>query len=425
MKTHERAQPPNLHESRRHGERGSWFDVRLDWSAFRQKYLRKVFPVHSSFFLGEIALFSFILLVVTGIFLSFMYEPSAEPVKLDGQEVPAAYASVVRLDRLAIGSLVRGIHHWSAHLMITAVLLHLLRILLTGAYRRPRELNWVIGIFLLGLSIFAAFSGYLLPYDEFAVTATGIGYGIARSIPWVGPYTADLLFAGHFPSPGTIPRFHALHVIVFPLFLAGLIGLHLLIMIKQKHTQPVYARAHGEDQILGVPLWPHQTVMMAILFLLLTSGVILLSGFLPVHPVEYYGPPVPGTPDLKPDWYFLWVYGLLKLIPGWIDVQFAGATINSENMGGVILPGLLIVLLLLVPFWKQATGAQHYLQTPGEIPLRTALVLAVLMLLVVLSIAGYKDDLGLSVASLQLSAVLAPLMLGFFTYVLLKILRRQ
>ncbi len=401
--------------------KAGWLDERLDLARFKTKYLRKVFPVHSSFFLGEIALFSFVILVFTGVLLAFTYEPSTELVDLDGQRVPAAYASVVLNDRTPLGLLVRQIHHWSAHIMIAAVILHLLRIFFTGLYKKPRELNWLVGLVLLFLTVFAAFSGYLLPFDEFSVTATGIGYNIVRSVPWIGPSLADFLFAGKFPSAATIPRFYAYHVVLAPWLLLGLIGLHLLIVFKQKHSQPPYARTLvGSHKILGVPLWPQQALMMAVLFLILSGSLFLIAGFFPVHPVAYYGPPGPATPIVKPDWYLLWPYGVLKLIPGWINFQFLGTTINSENVGGVLIPLLIALLMVLLPFLDRAREPVHFLELPSAHPVRTAVGVGALAFFAVLMIAGYNEELGLSVGALQLGAGLLPLILGGLTYLSLR-----
>lgn len=164
-----------------------WLDERLDLRGLYHKVLRKAFPVHHSFFLGEITLFAFVVLVLTGVFLTLNYEPSIREVRLaDGRTVPAAYASVLYIDSLPFGAVIRSLHHWSAHVMIAAAFLHMLRILLSGAYKKPRELNYLVGLGLLGLTVVTAFTGYALPYDNYAVTATRIGYGIAHSIPWIG-----------------------------------------------------------------------------------------------------------------------------------------------------------------------------------------------------------------------------------------------
>lgn len=390
-------------------------EERLGLARFAEKFLRKAFPVHSTFFLGEIVLFSFVLLVLTGVFLALMYEPSTLHVEYKGGHAPAAYVSVMKINEAPFGLIIRRMHHWAAHLMIAAAILHMLRVFFTGAYRNPRELNWIVGVLLLAFTMVAAFVGYVLPFDQFSVTATKIGYGIARSVPWVGNYLADFIFAGRFPSPGSVPRFYALHVMLFPLMLLGLIGLHLLMVLKQKHTEPAINRTRvPAGKLIGVPLWPHQVALMAALFLLLTGGLMLLAGFFPIHPIEIYGPPRPGTPEVKPDWYFLWVYGLLKLIPAWMETHFLGATINPENIGGVLLPGLLGLGLLLWPFIDRARQPQHYASAPP--PQRIAFGLAFLALLLILTLAGYADDLGLAKIWLQMGALTVPLGVALVVY---------
>lgn len=394
-------------------------EERLGLSRFAEKFLRKAFPVHSTFFLGEIALFSFVLLILTGIFLALMYEPSTLPVEHQSGHAPAAYVSVIKINEVPFGVIIRQMHHWAAHVMIAAAILHLLRIFFTGAYRSPREINWIVGLLLLACTMVAAFVGYVLPFDQFSVTATKIGYGIARSVPWLGPYIADLFFAGRFPSPGSVPRFYAMHIMLMPLIIGGLLALHLVIMLKQKHTEPGINRGRAPaGKLIGVPLWPHQTVLMLQLFLLLTGGLMLLAGFFPAHPIELYGPPRPGTPEVKPDWYFLWVYGLLKLIPSWMEAHVWGMVINPENIGGVVLPGLLGLILLLWPLLDRAHEPQHYLESPS--PKRLAWGMGFLMLIGILALAGYADDLKLSKAWLQAVALGGPVWLGLLVYLLAK-----
>ncbi len=143
-----------------------WFDERLELRKFKNKFLVKTFPAHPSFLLGEMALFCFITLVGTGIFLGFLYEPSIRPVSLFGAMVPSAYASVVKLDLLPMGLIIRRIHHWSAMLMIAAILAHLMRVYFTSSYRNPREINWLVGLSLWGITMIEAFTGYLLPYSS-------------------------------------------------------------------------------------------------------------------------------------------------------------------------------------------------------------------------------------------------------------------
>jgi cytochrome b-561 len=395
-----------------------WFVERLSLDKFRAKYLGKPFPVHSTFFFGEIALFSFAVLVATGLYLALFYEPSAQTVTGDGGPMPAAYASILSIDSHPFGALLRRIHHWAAHLMIASILLHLLRVYFTASYRRPREVNWLLGLALLGATIGASFAGYLLPYDQFSVTATAIGYGIARSMPWVGSTVADYLFAGQFPSPATVPRFFAYHVVWAPLALSALVGLHLLVVLKQKHTElrapvaPHDAAAEGK-WIRGIPLWPEQAALMGVLMLVLLAALAALAAFLPVHPSAYFGPPQPVTPEVKPDWYLLWVYGALRLIPGDLGFRFLGATIGSEAIGAMLVPGILAAVIALVPWLDRAPSSLHYAEYPAASPGRLALGLAGMTLFGALSLAGFGSELGLSVPVLWAITVLAPLAVGW------------
>jgi cytochrome b-561 len=396
-----------------------WLDERLAFDRFRAKYLGKPFPVHPSFFLGEIALFCFVILVATGLYLALFYEPSAVIVPGHGA-LPAAYASALAIDSHPFGALMRRIHHWAAHLMIAAIVLHLLRVYFTAAYRKPREVNWIVGLVLLGATIAASFAGYLLPYDQFSVTATAIGYGIARSVPWVGPTLADLVFGGQFPASATLPRFFAYHVVWAPLLLSGLIALHLVILLKQKHTE---LRGAGERPapaegrfIHGIPLWPEQAALMGVLFLVLLGVIAALAAFLPVHPSALYGPPQPVTPEVKPDWYLLWIYGALRLIPGDLSFKLLGATIGSEVFGAMLVPGILGLVIVLVPWLDRGSSSLYYTERATASPLRLALGLATLTLFLALSLAGFGAELGLSVPVLWVIAVASPVAVGWVTH---------
>jgi cytochrome b-561 len=399
-----------------------WFTERLGLDRFRAKYLGKPFPVHPSFFLGEIALFCFVILVGTGFYLALFYEPSVETVTSQGVTGPAAYVSALLIDAHPLGTLIRRIHHWAAHLMIAAIVLHLLRVLFTAAYRRPRELNWILGLLLLAATIGTSFAGYLLPYDQFSVTATAIGYGIARSVPWVGGTLADFFFAGQFPSPSTVPRFYGYHVVFAPLLLSALIGAHLLIVFKQKHTElpeSVTTRSEADERLIsGIPFWPGQTVLMVELFLLLVAALAALSALLPVHPSALFGPPQPVTPEVKPDWYLMWVYGTLKMIPGGLSFRFLGATIGSEAVGALMVPGLLGLLILLVPWLDRAPASARWAEHPLRSPRRLGVGIGGVALFLVLSMAGFSGELKLSIPVLWLMAVLAPLLAGWGAYAL-------
>ncbi len=396
-----------------------WLEERLALDRFRSKYLGKPFPVHSTFFLGEIALFCFAILVATGLYLALFYEPSAQIIPGHGA-LPAAYASTLAIDGHPFGELMRRIHHWAAHLMIAAVLLHLLRIYFTASYKKPREVNWLLGLVLLGATIAASFAGYLLPYDQFSVTATAIGYGIARSMPWVGSTVADLLFGGQFPSSATVPRFFAYHVVWAPLLLSALIAAHLVILLKQKHTEVRLAAERPQPAdgrfIRGIPLWPEQAALMGVLFLVMVAVLAALAAFLPVHPSAFYGPPQPVTPEVKPDWYLLWIYGALRLIPGDIGFRLFGATIGSEAFGAMLVPGILGLVIVLVPWLDRGASSLYFTERAGASPLRLALGLATITLFLALSLAGFGAELGLSVPVLWVIAVAAPVAVGWLAH---------
>ena len=260
------------------------------------------------------------------------------------------------IESIPVANLFRNTHHWAAHVMVAAVLLHLLRVFFTGTYRKPREINWVIGIVLLGLTLMAGFVGYALPYDSYAVTATGIGYSIARSIPWVGPMASELFFGGAFPTLGSLARLYTIHIFIVPALLAAIIGAHLLIILKQKHTQPGYARPLAEPgKVLGVPLWPYQAVLAGELMLLMFGALFLLSAVLPPHPLTAFGPPGPATPEVKPDWYLMWIYGFLKIVPPWASSPSSARPSDRTSSAACSSRPLLFGVLTFTP-WIDRTN---------------------------------------------------------------------
>jgi cytochrome b-561 len=398
----------------------SWLDERLGIGALYRKYGRKAFPVHSSFFLGEMALFAFVILVLTGIYLGFIYVPSNAEITVNGETLPEAYASVRLIESIPVANLFRNTHHWTAHLMVAAVLLHLLRVFFTGTYRKPREINWVVGVVLLGLTLVAGFVGYALPYDAYAVTATGIGFAIARSIPWAGPVASELFFGGAFPTLGSLARLYTIHIFIVPTLLAIVIGAHLLIIVKQKHTQPGYARPLAEPgKVLGVPLWPYQALLAGELLLLMFGALFILSAVLPPHPLTAFGPPGPATPEVKPDWYLMWIYGFLKIVPPWATISLFGATIGPNFLGGMLFPAALFGVLTLTP-WIDRTNRRvvrrfEYLEPVRQSPFRLASGVAVLVFIGTLFIAAYYDTLGLSLTQIWAIVLGVPLLAGLVT----------
>ena len=399
------------------GKRVGWLEERLQLSALQAKYGRKAFPVHSTFFLGEMAAISFLILVVTGIYLGLIYTPSITEITVGGLKLPEAFASVQLIESIPAANLIRNVHHWAAHVMIATLLLHAFRVYFTGTYRKPREITWVLGVVLLGMTLAAGFVGYALPWDAFAVTATGIGFGLARSIPVVGHLLSDLFFGGAFPSLGSLPRLYTIHVVVIPLSILGLLSLHLLLVLKQKHSMPGYAKKLAEPgKVLGIALWPYHALLAGQLVFLMLGGLSLLAAFVPVHPLAAYGPPTPETPMVKPDWYLLWIFGFLKLIPSGFGLTLGPITIGPEFVGGVLFPGLVFGALTLVP-WLDRTNRRalrrfEYMEPPPQAPLRLALGVGSLTFVGMLLFAAYYDQVGLTLGQIWLLVLSVPLLLG-------------
>jgi cytochrome b-561 len=470
-----------------------WFDDRLDLEGGRS-ILGKAFPAEDSFLLGEVALFCFMLLVLSGMFLGFFYEPSISDVEYEGsvaeyqgEEMPESYVSVLNITYdVSFGMLIRRMHHWAAHLMIASLALHMLRVFFTGAYRNPRELNWVVGTALAGATMFAAYTGYALPFDEFASTAVGIGYNVALSIPIIGETVANIAFGGSFPTSATIPRFYFLHILVLPLVIAGLIGVHMAILVRQKHTEAqrdedvmpagpgtipdrrtavegssssggtaadgggssesgtaadggavaheggvAEAKSRRVDRdddsvVIGLPAFPNQVAVSAVVFFLTLATLSLLAGFLPVHNIAEYGPNDPAsTPSLiMPDWFLMWGYGFLKLIPSWMSFDLLGIHISAEFIGGLFLPGIVFAVVALWPFIDYDERPVHFTADPLERPFQTAVGVAAVLFIMVASIAGMDvivaDIVGMTTAQLKPyfigSLVAVPILGGLIVY---------
>jgi ubiquinol-cytochrome c reductase cytochrome b subunit len=380
-----------------------WFDDRLHVAHFTRSALDKVFPDNWSFMLGEVALYCFVVLVLTGTYLTFFFSPSAKEVVYNGSYVPLkglsmseAFNSTVRISfDVRAGLVFRQMHHWAALIFVGAVLVHLCRVFFTGGFRRPRELNWIIGVTLLTLIIFNGFSGYSLPDDLLSGTGLRIGYSIALAVPVVGTWAAFLVFGGEFPSPDITSRLFVLHVLIIPAVIAGLLGAHLAILWRQKHTQfPGPGRT--EDNIEGSMLWPTYAARSIGLFAGVFAVIAFLGGLVQVNPIWLYGPfrPAAVTTASQPDWYMGWLEGALRLAPGW-RIHLFGYTISELFWPGVVLPSVTFGLLYLWPFLeRRITGDRaehHLLDRPRDRPVRTAIGVGTLTFYIVLFLAGSQD----------------------------------
>lgn len=420
-----------------------WLDDRLEMASFAKKQLRKAFPDHWSFLIGEVALYSFVILVLTGTFLTFFFVPSTREVvyqgpfePLQGETVSAAYDSVLRISfEVRAGAVMRYIHHWGALLFLAAISFHVLRIFFTGAFRRPRELNWVIGVGLLLLAMAAGFTGYSLPDDLLSGTGLRIIYSIILGIPFVGPWAAFLIFGGEFPTADMIGRLFVLHIMVVPALLALGIGGHLAIVWRQKHTQ-FPGPGRSEHVVVGSPFWPHYTLKSTGLALLVFAVLALLAGLFQINQVWLYGPYDATTVSspAQPDWYIGWIEGALRLGPPW-EFRILGVYIPSALLAGVVLPGAFFTIMLLWPFIERRIsgddGPHELLDRPRDRPWRTGVGVGIVVFAGVLTIAGSNDVLAVTLgvpvetltAVLRVSLLLAPPIAGYGAFLIARNLR--
>jgi hypothetical protein len=240
-----------------------WADERIGLAGLTRPFLRKVFPDHWSFLLGEIALYSFIVLLLSGIFLTLWFKPSMGEVEYEGTyqllrgiQMSEAYASTLNLSfDIRGGLLLRQMHHWAAMLFVAAMLTHSLRIFFTGAFRKPREINWLIGVGMLVMGLFEGFMGYSLPDDLLSGTGLRFMDGAIRATPIIGTWAEFFFFGGEFPGDLVVPRLYMVHILLLPALLLGLIAAHLALVVYHKHTQfPGPGRT--EDNVVGYPVFP-------------------------------------------------------------------------------------------------------------------------------------------------------------------------
>jgi ubiquinol-cytochrome c reductase cytochrome b subunit len=403
--------PPNLAEIA--AAQGDDIDSRYHPSAAVRRQLNKVFPTHWSFLLGEIALYSFIVLLITGVYLSLFFDASMAEVTyngvyqpLRGVEMSKAYASALDISFEVRGGLfVRQVHHWAALMFSAAIMVHLARIFFTGAFRRPREANWVIGSLLLILSMFEGYFGYSLPDD----LLSGIGLRAALSsitmgIPVVGTWMHWALFGGDFPCGGLgyqcsadgvlLPRMYALHILLIPGIILALIGVHLAMVWFQKHTQfPGPGRT--EKNVVGVRVMPVFAVKSGAFFAMTTGILGVMGGLLQINPIWQLGPYKPSqvSAGSQPDFYMMWTEGLARIWPPWEFYPF-GHTIPAV-IGVVVGMGLVFTLLIVYPFLeRRLTGdnAHHnLLQRPRDVPVRTSIGAMAIAFYMVLTLAAMND----------------------------------
>jgi ubiquinol-cytochrome c reductase cytochrome b subunit len=418
-------------------------DDRLGIAKGGRVFLDKIFPDHWSFMLGEISLYSFVVLIATGVFLALYYVPSTNQViyhcaatatncyhPLNGQRVSEAYNSSVYISfGVRGGLLVRQMHHWAADIFTGSIVVHMARIFFTGAFRKPRELNWTIGIVMLILAIFEGFIGYSLPDDLISGTGLRIGYSIAESIPLVGSYLTSFLWGGTFPGNIIIPRFYMIHEFIIPLILFGLIGAHLTLLVRQKHTQ-FAGEGRTETNVVGSPMFPTFMAKTTGFLFMVAAACALLGAFAQINPIWQFGSYDPSKISyaVQPDWYMGWLDGALRIMPSWELAGF-GHTIPLEVfLPAVIFPGLIFNLCFVWPaLERRMTGdvaLHNLLDRPRDRPKRTAAGASIFALLFMLFAASSTDVLAnffhISLNEVlwffRIAVIVIPVIVGAVTY---------
>ncbi|MCA6095972.1 ubiquinol-cytochrome c reductase cytochrome b subunit [Streptomyces sp. SCA3-4] len=384
-------------------------DRRLPATETAGALMRKAFPDHWSYFLGELALYSLVVLVVTGTYLTLFFDPGMTETVYEGSFAPLrglrmsqAYATTVGLSfDVRGGLLIRQVHHWAALVFVAAIGVHMLRIFFTGAFRRPREANWTVGVTLFLLALLEGFCGYSLPDDLLSGTGMRTANSIVMSIPVVGTYLSSFIWRGPFPGDLVIPRLYVVHVLFVPGVLLALVALHLYLVVYLKHTH-WSSRGRTNRNAVGMPMFPHFTAKSAGLMMMVAGALVLLGALGQINPVWNYGPYRADqvATGAQPDWYVGFLEGALRLMPPWEDVVAGHTLMWNVLVPAVVLPGVLFMILYAYPwFEKWVTGdrTEHHLcDRPRDRPTRTGLGVAAVVCYGLLLLAGGNDVIAYS-----------------------------
>jgi ubiquinol-cytochrome c reductase cytochrome b subunit len=380
-----------------------WADGRLGLYPLAKANIRKIFPDHWSFMFGEICLYSFLIIILTGIYLTLFFEPSSAEVVYDGVYTPLngirmtrAFESTLDISfEVRGGLLIRQIHHWAALVFVAAMMVHMMRVFFTGAFRKPREINWLFGWTLLFLGLITGLTGYSLPDDLLSGTGLRFAHGAILSVPVVGTYLAFFLFGGEFPGDDIIARLYPIHILLLPGIMLGLVVAHLILVFYHKHTQ-FAGPGRTEKNVVGAPFLPVYVAKAGGFFFLVFGVLAVIAAAFSINPVWAIGP---YRPDLvstgaQPDWYLGFSEGLIRVMPSW-EITAWGHTLQL----GVFIPFTLFPLIMaaiaVYPFieaWVTGDKREHHIaQRPRNAPTRTGLGVAWLTLYAVLLIGGGND----------------------------------
>jgi ubiquinol-cytochrome c reductase cytochrome b subunit len=364
----------------------NYLDERVGVGGILKNFGRKVFPDHWSFMLGEVALYSFVILLISGTFLTFFYQPAMTEVIYDGAYVPLkgaqmsiAYASSLDISfEIRGGMLMRQAHHWSALLFVAAAGLHMLRVFFTGAFRKPREINWLVGFMLFILGMAAGFTGYSLPDDLLSGNGLRIIDGMIKGIPVIGTTTSSFLFGGEFPGTEIVARLYGLHILLVPALILIFIAIHLFMVIIHKHTH-YSGPGRTDENVVGYPLMPVYVAKAGGFFFIVFGVVMAISATFTINPIWNYGPydPSPVSAGTQPDWYIGWLDGALRLAPSNLDVSIFGYTypfgVLIPLVGSLVFLGL-VAIYPFVEAWVTGDKREHHvLDRPRNAPVRTAI----------------------------------------------------
>ena len=396
----------------------NYLDERVGVAGILKEFGRKVFPDHWSFMLGEVALYSFLVLLLSGTFLTFFFQPAMTEVIYDGvygplkgAEMSIAYASTLDISfEVRGGLLMRQVHHWSALLFVAAAGLHMLRVFFTGAFRKPREINWVVGFVLFVLGMAGGFTGYSLPDDLLSGNGLRIIDGMIKGLPVIGAYTSSLLFGGEFPGYDIVARLYGLHILLVPALILVFIVIHLFMVVIHKHTH-YSGPGRNDSNVVGYPLMPVYVAKAGGFFFIVFGVIMLIAATFTINPVWNYGgyDPSPVSAGTQPDWYIGWLDGALRLAPTGMEYQVGPYTLSMNILLPMIVGVGFLVIVALYPFieaWITGDKREHHvLDRPRNAPGRTAVGAAGVTFYAVLW-AGASTDLIATNFKLSLNAVL-------------------
>jgi ubiquinol-cytochrome c reductase cytochrome b subunit len=378
-------------------------DQRFHPAAGLRKQFNKVFPTHWSFMLGEVALYSFIILLLSGTYLALFFDPSMTEVtyngvfdNLRGVHMSRAYESALDISFQVRGGLfVRQVHHWAALLFMAAMVAHMCRTFFTGAFRKPRETNWIIGVLLLFLGFMEGFSGYSLPDDLLSGTGLRIASGFILAVPVIGTWTQFALFGSEFPGIEIIPRLYIIHVLLIPGILLALIAAHVGLVWYQKHTQ-FPGPGRSEKNVVGVRILPAFAAKGGAFFAVTVGVIGIMGGVFQINPIWNFGPYNPShiSAGSQPDWYVLFTEGMLRIFPPW-NIAIGNYTIPPAFWASPAFLPVLYVLAGAYPAierrFTKDNALHNLLQRPRDVPVRTSLGAMAIAFYTLLVLCGSND----------------------------------